>query len=100
MEGRTPSSVRGGRDLVALFEVSGGFGNRRVLLAWTDEGVRPSMVGLFRLAGDEFRQVLPEEFAPVDNAAAAHVEQIYRQHAVFIVIAEDVGVIALGGGDA
>ena len=28
------------------------------------------------------------------------MKQIYRQHSVFIVIAEDVGVIALGGGDA
>src|SRR5258708_35120509 len=100
MEGRTPSSVRGRRDSVALFELSGGFGNRRALLAWTDEGVRPSMVGLFRLAGDEFWQVLPEEFAAIDYAASAHVEQIYRQHSVFVVVAKHVGVVAFGGGDA
>jgi hypothetical protein len=45
-------------------------------------------------------QVFPEEFAAVDDAAAAHVEQIYGEHAIFIVIAEDVGVVAFGGGDA
>ena len=42
----------------------------------------------------EFRQILPEEFPPVDHFPATHVKQIHRQHAVLVVIAEHVGVIA------
>ena len=48
----------------------------------------------------EFRQVLPEEFAAVDHLSAAHVEQIDGQHAIFVVIAEHVGIVAFGGGHA
>ena len=50
---------------------------------------------------DQFGQVFPEEFAAVDDFAGAHVEEIDGEAAVFEVIAEDVGVVALlGGGDA
>ena len=49
----------------------------------------------------EFGQVFPEEFAAVDDFAGANVEEIDGEAAVFKVIAEDVGVVALfGGGDA
>ena len=49
---------------------------------------------------DHVAQVFPEELALVDDLAAAHVEQVHRQHLVFVVIAEDVGIVALNGGDA
>ena len=47
----------------------------------------------------ELGQVFPEEFAAVDHFSATHVEQVYRQHAIFEVIAEDVGIVAFGGGN-
>ncbi len=48
----------------------------------------------------QIRQILPEEVAAVDDLAAAHVEEVHRQHVVFEVEAEDVGVLVVGGGDA
>ena len=45
-------------------------------------------------------EIFPEEVAPVDDLAAAHVEQVDGQHLVFVVKAEDVGVFVVGGGDA
>ena len=48
----------------------------------------------------EFGQVFPEKFSAVEDSASAHVEEIYRQHSVFEVVSEDVGVVAFDGGDA
>ena len=49
----------------------------------------------------EFREIFPEELAAIDDFAAAHVEEVDGQAAVFEVISEDVCVVALlGGGDA
>ena len=48
----------------------------------------------------KFWQVFPEEFAAVDHSSSSHVEEVHRQHAVFVVIAEDVGVIPFGCGNA
>ncbi len=45
-------------------------------------------------------QVFPEEVAAVDDFAAAHVEEVDGEHALFVVEAEDVGVFVVGGGDA
>ena len=66
----------------------------RVMLGWADERTGPGV------GGGGFRQVLPEEFAPVEHSAAAHVKQIYRQHAVFVVVTENIGVIAFDRSDA
>src|SRR5581483_9038256 len=52
-------------------------------------GIRPLLL-LDRLG----RQILPEELALVDDLAATHVEQVHRQHLVFVVIAEDIGIVA------
>ena len=50
---------------------------------------------------EQVGEIFPEEFAAVDDFAGAHVEEIDGEAAVFEVIAEDVGVVALlGGGDA
>ena len=75
-------------------------------LVRTVEGGRPyGVCGLQTVCGvdsirGELRQVFPKEFAAVDHFPAPHVEQIDCQHAMFIVIAEDVGIVAFGGGDA
>ena len=57
-----------------------------------------------RLAGfstdPKLRQLLPEKLPAVEDAAAAHVEQIHRQHLIFEVIAENIGVVAFRRGDA
>ena len=47
-----------------------------------------------------FRQLFPEKFAAIEHVPATHMEQVHRQHAVFIVIAEDIHVVALGRGHA
>ena len=45
-------------------------------------------------------EVFPEEFAAIDDLSSAHVEQVYRESAIFEVIAKDVGIVALlRGGD-
>src|ERR1700683_4375194 len=90
----------------------GGRRGRLAALAWTGEGARPHMfrsrphmvylclyIFCFHSAF-ELGQVLPEEFAAVDHAAAAHVKQVHRQHSVFIVIPEDISIITLCGGNA
>ena len=66
----------------------------RAWLGWAGGGARPYVVG------GEFRQIFPEEFSPVEHAAAAHVEQVYCQHAVFEVVAEHVSVVAFDRRDA
>jgi hypothetical protein len=66
---------------------------RELALSLTKGGCAPIFWG-------ELGQLFPEEFTAVEDAAAAHVKQIYRQHAIFIVITEDIGVIAFGSGDA
>ncbi len=97
-----------GEEVTGVEGVSGRRGGLAAL-AWTPrlrwgqarEGARPHMFHLLLYVfGYELGQVFPEEFAAVYYPASPHVKQIYRQHAVFIVIAEDVGVIAFGGGDA
>jgi len=50
--------------------------------------------------GDEVGEIFPEEFAAVDDLAAAQVEEVDGDHAVFAVVAEDVGIVVLDGGDA
>ena len=69
-------------------------------LAWRLCGLGPltrtGQVGgllLHSFSGPEFRQVFPEEFAAVEHVSAPHVKQIDRQHAVFVVVAEDVGIV-------
>src|SRR5579859_3518620 len=47
-----------------------------------------------------FRQLLPEELAPIENLASAHMKHIDRQHVIFVVVAEDVHVVAFGGSNA
>ena len=54
----------------------------------------------FGIGFEKFGQVFPEQFAAVDDLAAAHVEEIDGDHVVFVVVAEDVGLVAVGGGDA
>ena len=49
---------------------------------------------------DKFGQVFPEEVPAVDDFAGAHVEEIYREHFVFVVEAENIGVAVIRGGDA
>ena len=46
------------------------------------------------------RQVLPEEVAPVDDLACAHMEEVDGEHRVLIVVPEDIGIFIVGGGDA
>ena len=46
----------------------------------------------------DLRKVFPKELPSIDHLAPPHVKQIYRHHAVFIVIAEDVGIVAFGSG--
>src|ERR1022692_5243395 len=48
----------------------------------------------------KLRQIFPEELAPVDHLSGAHVKQIHREHPILVVIAEHVGIVAFGGGDA
>jgi hypothetical protein len=50
--------------------------------------------------GLQFRQLFPEELSPVEHPPATHVKQIYRQHSIFVVISEHVGVIAFDGCNA
>src|ERR1700685_622012 len=107
MWGQPLSAVRAERSSAALLELCGAAGNRRASLAWTAEGGCPHMsIAVFRVitgpgrVADELWQVFPEEFSAVDDPAAAHVEEINCEHPVFIVIAEDIGVVAFGGGDA
>ena len=64
------------------------------MLGRAGEGTRPYVV-----CGD-FWQVFPEELSPVEHSATAHVKQVYRQHAVFEVVAEHVGIVAFDGRDA
>ena len=49
--------------------------------------------------GQKFRQVFPEEVAAIDDLPTAHVEEVYGEHLVFVVVAEDVCVLVVGGGD-
>src|ERR1700685_529029 len=107
MWGQPLSAVRAERSSAALLELCGAAGSRRALLARTAESGCPHMgIDVSRvivcphLFSYELRQVFPEEFAAVDDPAAAHVEEINCEHPVFIVIAEDIGVVAFGGGDA
>src|SRR5215472_4857666 len=74
----------------------------RASLDRMDECVRPypSCGALGFVAERELRKVFPEELAAVDHFSPAHVEQVYCQHAVLEVIAEYVGIIAFGCGDA
>ena len=48
----------------------------------------------------EFRQVFPEELAAVDNFACSHVKQVHREHSIFVVVAEDVRIVAFHAGHA
>ena len=74
-------------------------GGGLALLAWTGEG--PShIVCESPCCACKLGQVFPEKFAAVEDFSAAHVKQVHGQHPVFVVIAEDVGVVAFGGGDA
>ncbi len=43
-------------------------------------------------------QVFPEEIAAVKHLASAHVEEVDGQHLIFVVVTEDVGIIALDIG--
>ena len=99
--GRPPPAVRAERTSVGfVYVIRGSSGQMRwrALLAWTAGGGCPHM-SCFCVCG-EFRQVFPEELAAIHHFSAAHVKQIYRQHAIFVVIAEHVGIIAFGGGNA
>ena len=54
----------------------------------------------FGEVNDEVGEIFPEEFAAVDDFAAAEVEEVDGDHAVFAVVAEDVGIVVFDGGDA
>ena len=93
--------IRAGGRIGALLGIWVDVSGWRALLAWTDEGVRPHTVRLWaQMSECDLRQFFPEKFSAVHDSAAAHVKEIYREHSVFIVIAEYVGVIAFGGGNA
>src|SRR6266852_4745345 len=102
MWGQPPPAVRAERSLAGFMSAvcrADCRSLRRALLARTAGGGCPHMTG-GALGGCELWQVFPEEFAAIDNAAAAHVKQVHGEHAVFVVVAEDICVIAFGGGDA
>ena len=42
----------------------------------------------------EFRQVFPEELAAIDDLACSHVKQVHCEHSIFVVVAEDVRIVA------
>jgi hypothetical protein len=63
-------------------------------LAGTDECVRPN-VGRAKVG-----QVFPEEFSAVQDFSSAHVEEVHGQHLIFVVISEDIGIVAVDGGYA
>src|SRR2546428_2913969 len=63
---------------------------------WGGRGTRPYVA----YSGLQFRQFFPEEFAAIQHTSSAHVKQIYRQHLVFVVIAEYIGVIPFHGCNA
>src|SRR5438309_6628950 len=94
MWGQPPSAVHAERSSAALFRFCRSVGIWRALLASTAGGGCPHM-----FSGD-FGQVFPEELPSIDHLAATHVKQIHCHHAVLVVIAENVGIIAFGGGDA
>src|SRR5205814_7385093 len=48
----------------------------------------------------QLRQVLPKELSAIEHPSSADVEEIYRQHAILVVIAEDIGIIAFNSCDA
>src|SRR5215471_15670363 len=49
-----------------------------------------------RFTGVEVLEVLPEEFATVDSAAAAQVKEVHGQQRSFLMEAEDVHVFPTG----
>ena len=78
-------------------------GRRLVGVGLDRGGAMSSDVGsllIVQRLGEELGQVFPEEVAAVDDLAAAHVEEVDGEHLVFVVVAEDVGVLVVGGGDA
>ena len=48
----------------------------------------------------QLRQVFPKELSAIEHPSSADVEEIYRQHAILVVIAEDIGIIAFNSCDA
>src|SRR6266700_7077230 len=72
------------------------FGNCLASPGWAGRGTRPYVA----YSGLQFRQFFPEEFAAIQHTSSAHVKQIYRQHLVFVVIAEYIGVIPFYGCNA
>ena len=48
----------------------------------------------------KFGQVFPEKFSAVEDFSSAHVKEVDGQHLIFVVISEDVGIVAFDGGDA
>src|SRR5208282_2298263 len=67
---------------------------RRALLVWTAGGGRRYVFHA------KVGQVFPEKFPAVQDFSSAHVEKVDGQHLVFVVIAEDIGIVAFSGGDA
>ena len=51
------------------------------------------------LGGREVRQFFPEKFPAIKNFSAAHVEEVYGDHFVFVVVSEDIGIVTVNAGD-
>src|ERR1700722_4955476 len=98
---RTPLSVHAQRSWAGCsFRpiVCFGWLRWRVLLIRADECVCRFMVrGSLRIVDAKLGQFLPEKFSAIDHLSRAHVKQIYRQHAVFVVIAEYIRIVTLCG---
>src|SRR5664280_125277 len=87
----------------AIFEVHRNiYRVRHILLVQVDllQQRRKEFSRLEARSAGHTAEVFPEELALVHDLAATHVEEIHRQHLVFVVIAEDIGIVALDGGDA
>src|SRR5258707_6361749 len=78
---------KGGEEFSGMEGIGGGTGgDARLSIVW------------FVLVRREFGEFFPEKFAAVEDFSAPHVEQVHGQHPIFVVIAEDVGVVAFYGG--
>ncbi len=67
---------------------------------WCGGGVLPRHARVRDPGPHELGEFFPEKFATVEDFSSPHVEQVHGQHVVLVVIAEDIGVVAVDGGDA
>src|SRR5260370_35817518 len=67
---------------------------------WCGGGVLPRHARVRDPGPQELREFFPEKFATVEDFSSPHVEQVHGQHVVFVVIAEDIGIVTVDSGDA